>query len=221
MELSYWQSRWQKGNIGWHTDQVYPHLKTYWPRLKLQQGDTVLVPLCGKSLDIKWLLDNGFYVIGVDISAVAIQGLLDFMGGTFTKSTKEGFSVFTSENIELWQGDFFKMEPRLLPDIDAVYDKAALIALPSERRKIYASVIKNIISSHAKMLLNCFEYRQQEMNGPPFAVFREELEELYGDIFSISLLHEESLFEQLQKFQHRGLSSFLNEKVYLLSPRNR
>lgn len=221
MELSYWQSRWRKNNIGWHMDQVYPPLKKYWPEMELQKGSTVLVPLCGKSLDIKWLIEQGYYVIGVEISALAIRELLQLLGGEFSKRQKGAFTVFSSQNAELWQGDFLKMKAHFLPTINAVYDKAAIIALPPEQRKTYSEIVKNIISSNTQMLLNCFEYKQEEMDGPPFAVFRSELEQHYGELFSIRLLQEQSLFEQLQQFQLRGLSSYLTEKVYLLKPEDR
>lgn len=221
MELSYWQSRWRKNNIGWHMDQVYPPLKKYWPEIELQKRSTVLVPLCGKSLDIVWLMEQEYNVIGVEISALAIRELLQLLGGEFSKRQKGDFTVFSSQNVALWQGDFLKMESEFLPAIDAVYDKAALIALPPDKRKTYTGTVKNIISSHTKMLLNCFEYEQKEMKGPPFTVFREELDQHYGELFSINLLQKQSLFEQLQKFQSRGLSSYLTEKIYLLKPCNR
>ncbi|MBN2730806.1 MAG: hypothetical protein JXR26_00120, partial [Balneolaceae bacterium] len=121
--------------------------------------------------------------------------------------------------MELWQGDVFKLQKRWLPAIDAIYDKAALIALPPEMRKVYAITLKSLLQPHTQIFINCFEYNQNEMPGPPFAVFRDELESLLGDQFNIKLLHTQSLFDELIKFQRRGLHSYLKEKIYRLSPK--
>ena len=64
-----------------------------------------------------------------------------------------------------------------------------------------------------------FEYEQNEMPGPPFAVFREELDSLFGKQFSVTSLHGRSLFEELTNFHRRGLHSYLKEKIYHLSPK--
>lgn len=199
-------------------DHVYPHLKTYWNRMPIDNNATVLVPLCGNTLDTKWLVDRGHYVIGVDISEIAIQGQLNLLSGTFQHKKVASFSCFSSNQATFWQGDFLNLQPDLIPHVDAIYDKAALIALPREKRKKYATVIKNLTDESSCILLNSFEYRQEEMTGPPFSVPEQEIKQLYGDRFKARLLHQESLFNQLQKFQQRGLSSYLKEKLYLLIP---
>lgn len=201
-------------------DQVYPPLVQYLDELQLKQDDTILVPLCGKSMDIQWLLNKGFKVTGVEVSEKAVTELRSALNLNFTKHTKGHFKVFKSDDIQLWLGDFLTMQPSFLPKIDAIYDKAALIALPPQKRKPYAATIKELCSSTTRMFLNCFEYPQETMSGPPFAVFKEELERLYGEQFLIKLLHRQPMLDQLSKFKQRGLKDFLDEKVYLLTPKN-
>ena len=218
MELSYWKARWQKNKTGWHMNDVYPHLPAYWPNLQLEKGSAVLVPLCGKSLDLLWLKNHGYRVIGVDISPKAAENFFRDNRLDFKTSTKASFTVYKGDNLSIWCGDFFKLEAGFLPEISAIYDKAALIALPKGQRKRYAQKVLTICNQSTQMLMNTFEYEQDEMNGPPFSVFTDELAELYGEHFTIELLHEESIMENLVKFQHRGLSSYLIEKVYHLRP---
>ena len=218
MELSYWQSRWKKGAIGWHMDTVFPPLKTYWNRLNLKAGSRVLVPLCGKSLDIDWLLEQKHHVIGVDISKRALEAVMRRTSSSLKESTKGSFTCYKSASLQLWCGDFFKLRKKWLPAIDAIYDKAALIALPPEQRQNYASHIKSLIQPNSQILLNSFEYKQHEMTGPPFAVFEEEIRTYYQAKFSINLLQERSLFNDLTNFHRRGLQSYLTEKIYHLSP---
>ncbi|MDX1586011.1 MAG: thiopurine S-methyltransferase [Balneolaceae bacterium] len=219
MEISYWKARWNKGKTGWHMDKVYPHLPTYWPELQLEEGTCVLVPLCGKSLDLLWLKNRGHRVIGVDVSQKAAEHFFREHRLDCNTYEKASFTIFEGNNLSFWCGDFFKLQKKFLPKIDAIYDKAALIALPEEQRIAYSQQVLEMCYKHTQMLLNTFEYEQEEMNGPPFSVFREELKVHYGERFTIELLHEESVLENLARFRQRGLSSYLIEKVYHLSPK--
>lgn len=199
--------------------QVYPHLVTYWPNLKLHRGSTVLVPLCGKSLDMYWLTERGHRVIGVDVSEIAIREVMKHSGQSFTESSRGPFTVFTGGPLQLWLGDFLKLKARYLSNIDAIYDKAALIALPPDQRKEYARVILQLCAPDTRIFQNTLEYEQTEMTGPPFSVRQNELQDLYGSRFRIRPLHEESVLGDMQKLRRRGLHSGLRERVYLLKPR--
>lgn len=216
MEISYWKSRWKNDRIGWHTGQVYPPLVSNWKRLFVNEEDTVLVPLCGKSRDILWLAETDVQVIGVEVSELAVQQFFSEAALSYSRRTKGEFEVYVSENIQLWQGDFFKLNSTWLPPVNVIYDKAALIALPPDRRKVYAKIIMDCCTSSTQMLVSTFEYPQKEMNGPPFSVFRDELIKLYGSQFTIELLYEESILDEVPKFRQWGLSSYLREKCYLL-----
>lgn len=218
MELSYWQSRWRNDNTGWHMDEVFPLLKEFWHHLQLKEGATVLVPLCGKTFDIEWLVGQGYSVIGVDISDKAIHTLKQNHGKPFQKSRKGDLVRYKSTTLELWCGDFLKIQKSWLPPVDAIYDKAALIALPADMRRRYVQVIKQLSTSQTQLFLNCFEYNQAEMNGPPFAVFLEELQKRYSSQFNINLVYTHSLMKELTGFQRRGLQSYLTEKIYHLTP---
>ncbi|MDX1617270.1 MAG: thiopurine S-methyltransferase [Balneolaceae bacterium] len=218
MEISYWKSRWNSENTGWHMQQVYPHLKTYWHRLELEADYSVLVPLCGKSLDLRWLAGQGHQVFGIEVSEIAVRQFFEETGLEWRERKKGPFTVYDSEKIQLWQGNFFDLRPSWLPPVDAIYDKAALIALPEEKRARYADLLLRFAADHTSILMNSFEYNPEEMNGPPFPVFEEELRRLFGGRFTLDLLHQESIFDRLTKFRRRGLSSYLVEKLYLLQP---
>lgn len=218
MELSYWQSRWQKDNTGWHMDVVYPQLPKLWPGLSLKNKARVFVPLCGKSLDIKWLAEQGNHVIGMDVSRKALHELMDIFPQSFSEDSSHGFTIYRSESVELWEGDFLKLPAEKIPDPDVIYDKASIIALPPEMRKRYAQKLLEFCGKQTRILLQTFVYNQSEMSGPPFSVDEKEIEQLFGHRFKSILLHEESKLEELSKFERRGLSSYLIEKVYLLKP---
>ncbi len=73
MHKDFWQERWAHNEIGFHLDDVHPGMRRHWPRLALPDGATVLVPLCGKSLDLAWLAGQGFNVVGVELSEKAVE----------------------------------------------------------------------------------------------------------------------------------------------------
>lgn len=220
MEISYWKSRWKNNKIGWHMEEVYPLLPEYWPLLKASMGARVLVPLCGKSLDMRWLTDRGYQVIGVEVAEEAIQEFIGDYPERFSERTQYDFKIFESGNISLWLGDFLKLPAEGPGPFDIIYDKAALVAFPAEKRKIYADKINELSHQNTRMLLQAFEYKQDEMTGPPFAVFRDEIHKLYGGRFSIKELHRTSRFNDLIKFQRRGLQSYLDEVLYLLEAKS-
>lgn len=62
MDANFWHEKWQRREIGFHQPQANPLLVAYFDKLNLAAGSRVLLPLCGKTRDIAWLLDRGFRV---------------------------------------------------------------------------------------------------------------------------------------------------------------
>lgn len=186
----YWIGRWERGETGWHQAEAEPALRE---RFKDQPPSRVFVPLCGKSLDLKWLEERGHDVIGVELSELACRAFFQENGLEFRESSRGGFRVFSGGRITLFCGDFFALTPELLGPIGAVYDRAALIALPPELRASYASHLTGLIGDAAKapsfrFLQILLERTPHDSNGPPFSVTGEELRALYGGKFRIELL---------------------------------
>jgi thiopurine S-methyltransferase len=220
MELSYWQSRWNKGNIGFHMEGGYPGLQKNWPQLNVSSNAIVMVPLCGKSNDMAWIAGKVEKVVGVEISEKAILDFFNFRDLTPKKEKFASFTIFKASNIELWCGDFFKFPAHKYPKIDLIYDKAALVALPKEMRNRYAKKIIAISNGKTNFLLHHFVYDKNEMSGPPFSVSSEEVNSLFGNHFLISILEENELdMKDFEKFKKRGLNSFFHEKLLLLTKR--
>lgn len=220
MELSYWRSKWRKGKIGFHMKDGYPGLAEHWGSIDFNERAAVFVPLCGKSKDLIWLSENFDKVVGVEISEIAIEQFLKENSLEAKITSFADFKIYRSENIELWNGDFFKLPKHKLPSFDLVYDKAALIALPPDMRENYAAKIIELISEHTQLLLHLFEYHQMEMTGPPFSVSLDEVNSLYGQHFNIQILEKRDLgSDYYKKFQNRGLHSYFIEILSLLLPK--
>ena len=215
LDPNYWKSRWKHGKIGFHASDVNPNLVEYWPGESVSKGRVVLVPLCGKSLDMRWLMEQGYRVLGVEVVREACVAFMEEHGMEYKTHRAPGFEVFVGKDIELWCGDFFKLKKNLMPPITAVYDRAALVALPKTARAKYGKKILELTGAGATMLINSFHYDQTEMNGPPFAVTEPEIRNLYGEAGSLELLADDEILFRHERFRKRGLSA-LREQIWKL-----
>jgi thiopurine S-methyltransferase len=218
MSGEFWQARWEEGRIGFHLDDVNPYLSRYWPLLDVPPTATVFVPLCGKSRDMLWLRDQGYGVVGVEIVPQAVEAFFAENGLAATHRPHGAFTLWTGERIKIYQGDIFDITASDVEDVDAVYDRASLIALPPVLRQRYAAHLHAILPSIMNVLLVTMEYPQSEMAGPPFAVTAQEVEALHTENFKIEQVCSEDILAANPLFQEQGLSRLL-EKVYLLRAR--
>lgn len=145
----------------------------------------MFVPLCGKTLDIGWLLSKGYKVVGAELSETAIDQLFSELGVEPTKKNVDGFVHYKERDIDIFVGDIFQLTANLLGPVDAVYDRAALVALPDEMRNRYTSHVPEITGDAPQLLLT-FEYDQSVMKGPPFSVSDEEVLRQYKDQYELT-----------------------------------
>lgn len=216
MQHEFWHQRWQQNQIGFHSHEVNPYLQRQWPALEIEPNSRVLVPLCGKSNDMLWLLAQGYQVVGVELSPLAVEAFFLENGLQPVQRRQGDFLIGEIDGLQIFCGDFFALHSADLGRIDAVYDRAALVALPHDMRIDYASHLSALLTPGVKMLLVAFDYAQHEMDGPPFSVPNDEVERLYRAWCDIELLADEDTLEREPHFKARGLSR-LREQVYRLT----
>lgn len=216
MHIDFWKQRWADQQIGFHLDQVNPNLSQYWSEIAVAHGQQVLVPLCGKSLDMVWLAAQGCRVMGVECSEQALQQFIDEQQLAVTPSQQGEFTQYQAADIQLLQGDFFKLDKTLLQSVSAVYDRASLIALPAEMRTQYVELLSRNLPQSVSILLVTVDYDQALMQGPPFALSHSEVERLYQPSFDICLLDERNVLDESPRFRERGLSH-MYERVYKIT----
>jgi thiopurine S-methyltransferase len=217
MNSEFWLENWKQNKIGFHQNSINPHLMAFWRQLKLPLDSQVLVPLCGKSLDLLWLKQEGHDVLGVELSELAASQFFSENDLAHNLSEQDGFISYQAESLIFLQGDFFRLTADHLRNVQGVFDRAALVALPDELRRSYAQHLSNNLPETAKLLLITFEYDQTQLSGPPFSVRESEVHALYQDRFEIKRLLVQDVLENYPQFRDLGLSS-LEEKVYLLQP---
>ncbi|HOY71043.1 MAG TPA: thiopurine S-methyltransferase [Methylotenera sp.] len=192
MKHDFWHNKWRKNEIGFHLPEANPFLIKHFPALQLAPNSRIFLPLCGKTLDIHWLFAQGYQVVGAELSAVAVEALFSDLNLTPTITKNGALTQYSAPNIILWNGDIFALNQALLGKVDAVYDRAALVALPFEMRERYSAHI-SAITQNAPQLLVCFEYDQAQMDGPPFCVCANEVRAHYQQNYEISLLESAEL----------------------------
>ena len=189
MSADEWHDRWRNGRIGFHQQDVAHPLVKFWPTLNVADGSRVFVPLCGKSLDLLWLRNRGHDVIGVELSAIAVESFFMENGILARRKPRQGFDEYWAAHIRLLQGDLFGLIPQMLDPCAAVYDRAALIAMPAELRASYVDKLADLTAPGTSTLLITIEYPQNEMAGPPFSVDSLAVNRLYSAHHKVRELH--------------------------------
>ncbi|EKT4479618.1 thiopurine S-methyltransferase [Pseudomonas alloputida] len=215
MEPAFWQQRWADNQIGFHQAQVNPYLQTYWPQLQLAPGSRVLVPLCGKSLDLAWLAGQGHRVLGVELSRRAVEDFFREHGLEAEVRQQGAFEVWRSGDVQLWCGDFFALRAEDVADCVGLYDRAAVIALPVQMRARYMQLLSGLLPTSCRGLVVTLDYDQSLLAGPPFSVRDEELRQGFAG-WQVEQLEAVEVIEESPKFVQAGASSLL-ERVYRLS----
>lgn len=217
MDHEFWTERWARGEIGFHRSKPHCALASHWSAIGAPQAAPVLVPLCGKSLDLHWLRALGHPVVGVELDSRAVGAFFDEWPGlepdaVRVSASNAGLTCHAAGGIEIHQGDFFAFQPEIL--FSHFYDRAALIAMPPSMRPSYLSKLLSLLAPGAQGLLITFEYEQNQMDGPPFSVDFEEL--ISCDGLTFERLDTRDVIQGHPGMQAKGLSA-LNECVYRVS----
>lgn len=208
---AFWEARWKEGRTGWHRDRPQPWLvaERDWFLAARSGGAAprVLVPLCGKSVDLPWLSAQGAHVVGIDVAAPAREELarahaLDFAARS---GPAPPFAVHVAGTLEFWCGDLFALDPLVHGRFDAILDRAALIALPRARRADYARTLCRVLAPGGRLLLIGIEFEGPSELGPPFHVPRHEAQALFAELGEATFVGERLLVEEAEFWAAKGV----------------
>jgi thiopurine S-methyltransferase len=216
MDKEFWHRRWEKNEIGFHLTKPHHYLQKFVSVLQLPPGSTVFVPLCGKSPDLIWLREQGFNVVGIELSRTAIEAFFSENGLTGGWTIKSEMLRCHADGYQIFCGDFFKLTVSDVEGIRVAYDRASLVALPPEMRTRYAAHLATLLPTGSRVLLIGYEYDQTETAGPPFSVPRRELEALFSEDFQLELLAEEDVLWSHQGLVERGVTQLTEYAVSLI-----
>ncbi|MBT3504485.1 MAG: thiopurine S-methyltransferase [Piscirickettsiaceae bacterium] len=189
MDPAFWHQKWEDKQIGFHRDAVNPLLLAHFKALALEKGQTIFLPLCGKTLDIAWLLTQGLSVKGIELHEPAVVELFDDLGLEPVIAELGFLKCYSAPGLMIYVGDIFKLTITVLGEVNAVYDRAAIVALPKTMRADYAIQVMALSQKSDQLVIN-YVYDQSIMAGPPFSVSNEELALYYSEHYSMTLLYE-------------------------------
>jgi len=210
-----WIDRWNEGRIGFHLDRINPFLVKHAERFLPRGDETVLVPLCGKTLDIGWLLSRGHRVVGVELAERAVQALFSDLGLEPEITEVAGVPRYRAQGLEVLVADLLSVDQDQVGSFDGVWDRAALIALRASDRRPYCEGLFRMLRPGGRMLLCSLSYDQSTMDGPPFSVTSDEVRALYENVLPIERIDEKDVTDSNPKFAESGLSQVL-EELWLL-----
>jgi len=210
-----WLHFWENNETNWHSDTITQELAEYFELFELEPGDKVFVPLCGKSLDMIYIVNQGFSVVGVEISEFGIRQFFKENDLKYTVTKVGDFDLYSSENLEIYCGDFFSLTSKHLNNVKAVLDRKSLIALEPDLRQKYVKHLNDIISLGVRILLVTLHYPQHQMSGPPFSVDKSEVESLFSMTFETRELKSFNDIENGSKLVRAGVD-YINNAAYCL-----
>ncbi|MDV7104323.1 thiopurine S-methyltransferase [Vibrio sp. TH_r3] len=211
-DKEFWHSKWASNQIGFHLDDVNPLLIKFWDKVRPNASDKVLVPLCGKSEDLIWLAQRHQSVQGVEISDIAVRSFFsEHFYTPMVVKLDASHELYQFDELSIYVGDFFTAP---IENVDIVYDRAALVALPEDMREEYVNRLKTVLNQGGRILLVTLDYVQTEMSGPPFSVADAELRRLFTE-YKLTLLNRDDADDQHPKITKSGLSRFA-ELVWLI-----
>lgn len=177
MEASFWFKSWDLGGFytSFHRSDIHPYVLQYMNPESIE-GKNILVPLCGKTVDMIYLSRFANRVIGVEIVEKAIIQFFEENNLTYNQLDEE---TYISGNITILKTDFMALSKERIGEIDWVLDRASLVALPFEMRTEYIRTLDRITDVGTKQLIITLEYFPL-INSAPFCIKPTEVEEYYA-----------------------------------------
>ena len=189
-------------------------LEHYLPQLKLSAGDQVLVPLCGKSLDMGWIIKRRLRVLGIELSAIAIEAFFDTQKVIPTRQAHRNFIRWQHKDCEIWCGDIFDLRLKDMRTIKLIYDCMALTAMPAKTREQYVAHFTRILPKTSPILLLTTETPDEQVANS-VSTIDSEVHSLYQKDYQIALLHGKNCFKIDPEYPEDS-PRHLEEKVYLM-----
>lgn len=218
MEKEFWNERWSMGQIGFHLGEVNPHLVRQYDHLPLLPASEILVPLAGKSLDLRFFMEAGHHVTAIELSQLAIKAFFEAQGLNPSQRSEGAFVRYETDQMVFLQGDFFELRPTQIAPPSLIYDRAALVAMPPSMQSRYVTQLIHLAQG-APLFLVTLDYPPDEMQGPPFPISKAQVEALFGSTHDIQALDTRDELEHNPPFKAKGLTRF-TESAWLLTPLN-
>ncbi|XP_059632993.1 probable thiol methyltransferase 2 isoform X2 [Cornus florida] len=162
-----WEKCWAQGLTPWDLGQPTPVLKHLQHIGALPKG-RALVPGCGSGHDVVAIACPERYVVGLDISDMAIR-----------KATELHSSLPNANSFTFLKTDFFTWHPAELFDI--IFDYTFFCAIEQDMRSAWASQIEHLLKPDGELITLMFPVGDH-VGGPPYSVSLADYEEVLNPV---------------------------------------
>lgn len=179
----FWKS--SSDNPSFHVSSPHRTLIKYYNQIfKDDSEKRVFIPLCGKSLDMLYLTDQGHEVVGVEFSDFAVKSFFEDSKLDYTKEAIKNFVIWKSKdpakNVTIYQGDFYEVESKTLGFFDVVWDRGSFTAINIDDRELYTDIMFQIMKPSARYLVQVCKYDGSLYGGPPHYVTEHAMKSTFG-----------------------------------------
>ena len=185
-----WHTRWAAGRTTFHMEDPHPVLLRRHVAMGWAPGARLLLPLCGKSRDLRYLAEAGYDVTGVDGVESARESFAAEQAGRVAGSSV----VFVDTTVRFVVDDFLAVTAEQLGGhVAGAFDRGGLVAVAPEDRAAYAAVLSAVVSPGGGVLLVAVEHPPFSGGklGPPFSLPESEVHALFDASFQVELLERE------------------------------
>jgi thiopurine S-methyltransferase len=210
-----WQQMWKDNYIAFHQANITPLLQRHLLTLNLTKPSRILVPLCGKSVDMTWLMSQGHHVVGIELSPIAIKNYFSERGIKPKRDRIGKFIRWRHGDCELWCGDVFDLTTLDLQRDHLLYDNAALTSFPQALRQTYVDHFHRCLPLHCNILLATTESPEDDSPLSHLDI-DQEIAQLYRTHYRVALLAGESRVQQDPSYPEAKHQVFC-DKLYLIS----
>ncbi len=172
LDKEYWNSKYERQQIGWDLGTVSIPLKEYLFQLA-DKNIAILIPGCGNAHEAEFLLQHGFTnVTVIDIAPIAVEAI------------KIKLKEYDNKELHVICGDFFELNAVF----DLIIEQTFFCALDPLLRKAYRDKMFDLLSQEGKLAGLLFNRIFED--GPPFWGSREEYLQLFSSKFTVKLMEE-------------------------------
>jgi SAM-dependent methyltransferase len=168
-EACFWETLYAHGSDGWELMRAAPPLE-HWFNQFSPAGKRALVVGCGRGHEARLLAERGASVVAVDFAATAIA------------EAERLTPPALRDRLELRTRDLFLL-PQDGERYDLVVEHCCFCAIEPSRRGAYVEVMATLLVDGGQLVGLFWDHGGA--SGPPFAVRRGELEQLFAARFDL------------------------------------
>merc|ERR1712071_145075 len=191
--LESWDGKWKANKSPRHKNEINDFLATHFSHVtKIKNPARILVPLCGKAVDMKWMYDSGHSVVGIEGVEEPIIQFFTEQNLEYRKEMVGNCPCYSTEDgrLKIFQSDLLLIDPEVVGKFDGVWDRGSLVAIYQEDREKYAELLKKLLAESFSYLIATMVYDQSQFPGPPRSVPVEEITKMFGDKCNVQVLEE-------------------------------